>query len=322
MSYRSGCGVWDRVEIQMTQARTLIVGASGQVGTQMLRALGARALATSRVAQEGWLRLDLAELSEVSQAAAVLDAEALDAVYCVGGMTHVDGCEAEPEVAWRTNARGPGVLAAYARGRGLPVVYFSTEYVFDGAADGVGPYAEDAMVHPLSAYGRSKLEGELRVMEAHPEALVLRTTVVYGPDPRQMNYLYALMRNLAAGTTMRVPEDQLSTPTYNRDLIAAALGLVKAGASGVFHVAGPERMGRLAFAREIAERLGLDAGLLEGVSTAALQQAAARPLDAGLSTEKLRRLHPELRMRTLQESLTDCAAELAGFLEQQPSNGR
>jgi hypothetical protein len=66
----------------------------------------------------------------------------------------------------------------------------------------------------------------------------------------------------------------------------------------------------------------LDAGLLEGLSTAALGQAAARPLDAGLATEKLRRLHPELRMRTLAESLTDCIQELSEFLEQQPSSGR
>ena len=319
-------GLGYRVGTQMTPNRALIVGASGQVGTQMLEALGESALATSRVEREGWLRLDLAELSEgVSVVDAVLDGEALDAVYCTGGMTHVDGCEAEPELAWRTNARGPGVLAAYARRRGLPFVFFSTEYVFDGFADDPGPYAEDSRTNPLSVYGRTKLEGEQRVLDAHPEALVLRTTVVYGPDPRQMNYLYALMRNLSAGATMRVPEDQVSTPTYSRDLIAAARGLVRAGATGVFHVAGPERMGRLEFAQEIARRLGLDAGLLEGVSTAELKQAAARPLDAGLATEKLRRFcgdrHLELQMRTVGESLQDCAAELTGFLEQGRGGG-
>jgi dTDP-4-dehydrorhamnose reductase len=281
----------------------------------MLRALGERALATSRVDREGWLRLDLAGLGEgVSGVDAVLDPEPLDAVYCVAGMTHVDGCEAEPELAWRTNARGPGALAAYARRRGLPFVFFSTEYVFDGSRDDPGPYAEDARTNPLSVYGRTKLEGERRVLEAHPEALVLRTTVVYGPDPRQMNYLYALMRNLSGGVKMRVPEDQVSTPTYNRDLVGAALGLVRARAMGVFHVTGPERMGRLEFAREIAGRLGLDAGLLEGVSTADLKQAAARPLDAGLATEKLRRVHPELKMRNLAESLEDCAEELKALL--------
>lgn len=298
----------------MTKSQTLIVGASGQVGTQMMRALGEDALATSRTVREGWLELDLAGLSEVGQAASLLDGKELDAVYCVGGMTHVDGCEAAPEMAWRTNARGPGVLAEYARGRQLPFVYFSTEYVFDGAETSAGPYAEGDRTNPLSVYGKTKLEGEQRVLEGYPEALILRTTVVYGPDPRQMNYLYALMKNLAAGTAMRVPEDQVSTPTYNRDLIAAALGLVRAGASGVFHVAGPERMGRLAFAQQIAQKLGLRSDLLEGVSTAALKQVAARPLHAGLATQKLEESYPELRMRGLAESMSDCAAELEAFL--------
>jgi dTDP-4-dehydrorhamnose reductase len=244
----------------------------------------------------------------------VLDAHALEAIYCVGGMTHVDGCEAAPELAWRTNAEGPGVLAQYARQRGVPYVFFSSEYVFDGAANDPGPYAEEDRTNPLSVYGKTKLEGEQRVLAAHDGALVLRTTVVYGPDPREMNYLYALLRNLSAGKTMRVPEDQLSTPTYNRDLIAAALGLVDAGASGVFHVAGPELLGRLAFARQIAKTLGLDASLLEGAKTAALAQPAPRPLAAGLSTGKLLLHCPALRLRTLAQSLADCLPELQQFL--------
>lgn len=297
------------------ERRALIVGASGQVGTQFMGALGEKAVATSRVAREGWLRFDLAELSEVKGAAAVFDLLQLDAIYCVGGMTFVDGCEAEPEMAQRTNAVGPGVLAAYARERGLPYVYFSTEYVFDGSAEDPGPYAEEARTNPLSVYGKSKLAGEELVLRAHADALVLRTTVVYGPDAREKNYLYSLMRNLAKGMAMKVPEDQVSTPTYNRDLIRAAMGLVEAGAKGVFHVSGPEVLGRLEFARAVAETLGLDAELLEGVSTAALGQTAARPLAAGLATEKLQRLYPELKMRTLAESLDDCAVELRGFLD-------
>jgi dTDP-4-dehydrorhamnose reductase len=303
--------------MKMSEGQALIVGASGQVGTQMLRALGERALATSRGEREGWLRLDLAALTETGQVGALLDGVELGAVFCVGGMTHVDGCEHEPELAWRTNARGPGVLADYACERGLPFVFFSTEYVFDGAATSAGPYAEGAPTHPLSVYGKSKLEGERRVMDSHAEALVLRTTVVYGPDPREVNYLYALMKQLTAGTRMKVPEDQISTPTYNRDLIAAAFGLVRAGAAGVFHVAGPERMGRLRFAQQIAQRLGLRVELLEGVSTEALRQAAARPLDAGLVTSKLEATHPALRMRGLAESLEDCVAELEAFLQEQ-----
>jgi dTDP-4-dehydrorhamnose reductase len=298
----------------MSQAKSLIVGASGQVGTQMLGALGERALATSRVAREGWLQLDVAELAEASQAAALLDAHALDAIYCVGGMTWVDGCEAQPELAQRTNARGPGVLAAYAQQRGVPFVFFSTDYVFDGAKEHPGPYAEDAPAHPLSMYGHSKLEGEQRVLAAYPEALVLRTTWVYGADARQMNSLYSMMRSLVAGKAMQVPVDQVSTPTYNRDLVRVALGLVAARASGLFHVGGPERMGRLEFVQRVARSLGLDARLLHGATTAELNQPAARPLESGLAIGKLAAQYPELRMRTLAEALDDCCAELSAFL--------
>ena len=271
-------------------------------------------LPTTRHEREGWLRLDFGELETVDQAAALLDACALDSVYCVAGMTAVDACEDQPELAMWTNARGPGVLAAYAQRRQVPFVYFSTEYVFDGSPERPGPYPEDAELRALSVYGRSKLAGEEAVLAACAGALVLRTTVVYGPDARQKNYLYSLMRNLTTGTRMRVPMDQISTPTYNLDLIAAAIGLVACGASGIFHVCGPERLGRLEFAEEIAKTLGLDASLLEGVTTAELGQRAPRPLAAGLATTKLQTLYPHLRMRPLAEALSDCAAELEGFL--------
>ena len=302
------------------QARTLIAGATGQVGTQMLRYLTERrgagaALPTTRHQREGWIHLDFAELETVEQAAALFDAYALDSVYCVAGMTAVDACEDEPELAMRTNARGPGVLAAYAQRRKLPFVYFSTEYVFDGSPEHPGPYAEQDALRPLSVYGKSKLAGEEAVCKACACALVLRTTVVYGPDAREKNYLYSLMRNLATGTRMRVPEDQISTPTYNLDLIAAAIGLVQCGASGIFHVCGPELLGRLEFAEAIAKTLGLDASLLEGVTTAELGQRAPRPLAAGLATGKLQSLYPQLRMRPLRQALEDCAAELEAFLQ-------
>jgi dTDP-4-dehydrorhamnose reductase len=287
----------------------LIVGAKGQVGSQLKRALegeGGRVLATAREPQAGWLLLDLAELSEQAQAATLLDGQALDMVLCAGGMTYVDGCEAEPDLAYRTNARGPGVLAGYAKSRGLPFVYYSTEYVFAGREEEPGPYTEASPTEPLSVYGKSKLAGEEQVLSAHPGALVLRTTVVYGPDEQQKNFVYSVMKNLRAGKVMKVAEDQISTPTYNRDLVKATLGLAGAGASGIFHVCGPELMGRLEFARRVAEMLGLDTSLLQGVSTAELAQVAPRPLHAGLAIGKLQRERRDLVMRTVEDSIRDC----------------
>jgi dTDP-4-dehydrorhamnose reductase len=294
--------------------KCLLIGASGNVGTQMLSALGSLALpTTSRGARPGWLEFNLADLCAVSEAAALFDRYDLSGIYCVGGMTWVDGCESQPDLAFRINARGPGVLAAYAYARRLPFLYLSTEYIFDGAASDPGPYTETAAPNPLSVYGKSKLEGEQRVLAAHPGALILRTTIVYGPDPGAKNYVYSLLRALSAGKEMSVPEDQVSTPTYNRDLVRAALGLTAAGATGILHVCGPELLGRLEFARMVAKKFDLPARLLKGVSTAALGQAAPRPLAAGLLTEKLQREYPNLVMRSVSASLDDCRTELDQF---------
>ncbi|HZL26436.1 MAG TPA: sugar nucleotide-binding protein [Acidobacteriaceae bacterium] len=310
---------------EQTISSTLVVGATGQVGLQMVKALESRGrgvIPTARAPKDdGWLQLDLGELEAGPQAAALLDEHSLDAVLCVAGMTHVDGCESEPDRAYRVNARGPAVLAAYARRRALPFVYFSTDYVFDGLRENPGPYGEDASPNPLSVYGRSKLMGEREVLDAHPDALVVRTTVVYGPDDRRMNYTCSLMRNLANGTAMRVPQDQISTPTYNRDLAQTTLALVAAGARGVFHVAGPELMDRLEFAQRVAETFALDTSLLQGVSTAELGQAAPRPLWSGLATNKLTGMFPRFRMRSLTESLQDCEAELRAFINDERRPG-
>ena len=294
--------------------RSLVIGASGQVGTQLLAALEesgpGRSLPTSRTEREGWLTLDLADPASVAQAAAQLNRFDLDAIYCLGSMTNVEACESEPEAAMRANADGPGLLAGYARRRDLPFVYLSTEYVFPGTPGMAGPYKEDSPTYPLNRYGESKLAGERAVLAAHPKALVLRTTVVYGVDAREKNYLYAVIRNLEAGRVLRVPEDQISTPTYNRDLAAMCIDLVAAGGNGVLHVCGPQCMSRMAFAQEVATRFGLDGSLLRGVPTTKLGQVARRPLTAGLDCSTLTRCYPQFRMRTLEEGLTDCLARL------------
>ncbi len=315
------------IEPRVDRTRTLLVGAHGQVGAQMFRFLGERdgwdtVLPTSRSKRDGWLELDLAEVASAEQVERLLDDYEIGQIQCIAGMTNVDACEASGELAHRINARGPGALATYAQRHGIRFIYFSTEYIFDGSTECPGPYAEESPANPLNVYGASKLAGERAVLDACADALVLRTTVVYGPDAGEKNYLYSVMRHLVQGASMRVPEDQVSTPTYNRDLILAASGLAEVGASGVFHVCGPEVLGRLAFARAIAEALGLDAGLLHGVSTEMLRQPARRPLAAGLATTKLQNLYPHLRMRSVAEAIEDCSSELRAFLDTEAESKR
>ncbi|HVZ83474.1 MAG TPA: SDR family oxidoreductase [Terracidiphilus sp.] len=287
--------------------RSLIVGASGQVGAQIVEALGSgSSIATSRnAAMPGAMQLDLSALSLESSLGLICQHE-LDAVYCVGGMTDVDRCEAESQLAMKTNCDGPGFLAAAAATRSLPFVYFSTEYIFDGVN---GPYSEDAPANPINAYGQSKWQGEQAVRDAHPSPLIIRTTVVYGPDPGERNFLYRLRNTLRKGQKICVPFDQISTPTYNRDLAKNVLALVNAHASGVFHVCGPERVSRFEFSRQAAALMGLNKSLIIGVPTLELAQKAPRPLNAGLRTEKLWGHKAHFPVRTLAEVLCNWMAK-------------
>jgi dTDP-4-dehydrorhamnose reductase len=282
--------------------RILVAGASSQVGTQMIRILpSGSAIPTSRHAkQPGWTTLDLGTVAQAEADELVRRFE-IETIYCIGGMTNADGCESSPELARRINCEGPAILAAAAAKRGARFVYFSTDYVFNGRN---GPYAENAPGDPICAYGRSKWLGELAVQDAHPAALVIRTTGVYGPDPNGRNFLCSLRRGLAGTKPFRVPDDQIYTPTYNLDLASAVVALAESGARGVFHVVGPDLVSRLEFARRAATVMGLDPANLSGVSTAELAQTAARPLQAGLLTGKLAGHLPRLRMRGIEEGVS------------------
>lgn len=264
--------------------RALVIGASGQVGaalTARLRARGHHATGThARVEAPGTVHLDLADHAAVARA---IDASEPDWVFCPAGLSFVDYCEDHAGEAFALNRDAPAAAAAAAAKRRAGFVYYSTEYVFDGTR---GPYAEDDPVCPISVYGRSKAEGERRVAEENGRAIIVRTTVVYGPEPQGKNFVYQLLRRARAGERMTVPADQRSSPTFNVDLAAACVELAERDITGCFHLAGPAVLDRYAFARLACEVFGLDPAFIEPVSTAALRQRAARPLDAGLRIDR------------------------------------
>ncbi|MBI4637629.1 MAG: dTDP-4-dehydrorhamnose reductase [Candidatus Rokubacteria bacterium] len=266
--------------------RALVIGASGQVGAALSARLTDRqheVVGThSRVPQPGTRLLDLTAAAATERLIAETEP---DWVFCPAGLTLVDYCEDHPDEAFRVNRDAPAVAAREAARHGAGFVYYSTEYVFDGKS---GPYAEDDPVHAVSVYGQSKLGGERLALEANPRALVIRTTVVYGPEPQGKNFVYQLLRRARAGERMTVPADQRSSPTYNADLAAATVELAERGHAGVLHVAGVEVLDRYAFARLACEVFELDPGFLTPVTTAALGQRAARPLMAGLRVDRAR----------------------------------
>ncbi|MGH7324865.1 MAG: SDR family oxidoreductase [Candidatus Rokuibacteriota bacterium] len=268
--------------------RALVIGASGQVGAALHARLAARGHSVigthDRVPQPSTRPLQITDAAATEK---LIAETASDWVFCPAGLTHVDYCEDHPDEAVRVNCDGPAVAARAAARRRAGFVYYSTEYIFDGRS---GPYAEDDPPHPISVYGRSKLEGERAVSDANPHALVLRTTVVYGPEPQGKNFVYRLVRQARTGERVTVPADQRSSPTYNQDLAAAVVELAERGVSGVLHVAGPMVLDRHAFALVACDVFGLDRSLMVPVATAELGQRAARPLNAGLRVNRARAL--------------------------------
>lgn len=234
-----------------------------------------------------WTALDLAGADAINDA---LASARPDAVINAGAMTNVDACETRRDAALAANGEGPRALAEACVRLGATLVHISTDYVFPGSDANPGPYLESASTQPINYYGESKLAGEIAVRETCADTtpwLVARTALVYGHVPGgRTNFVKWLAGELKAGRRVRIVSDQYNTPTLADDLAGALLRLLQRGATGMIHVAGPELLGRHEWAVAIAQHYGLDAGLIDVVSTAELRQPAARPLRSGLRTER------------------------------------
>ncbi len=201
----------------------LVTGASGMLGTDLVAALGGRDVTALTRGQ-----------LDITDAAAVRDAVAgHDVVLNVAAYTDVDGAETHEDDARAVNADGAEHVAEAAAQHGARMVQFSTDYVFDGTA--TTPYPEDAPRNPMSAYGRTKAEGEERVLAAHPAgATIVRTAWLYGRNGK--NFARTMLRLADERETLSVVIDQIGQPTWSVDLARQTVALLDAGApSGIYH---------------------------------------------------------------------------------------
>jgi dTDP-4-dehydrorhamnose reductase len=194
--------------------RILITGVTGQVGGALHDAL--RPSATVIGADRSML-----DLSQPEKIASVLGRCAPDLILNPAAYTAVDRAEDERELAFRVNAEAPGAIAQWAASHGVPVVHFSTDYVFDGT--GSRPWREDDPTGPLSVYGASKLAGELEVRAAAGPHLIVRTSWVYAATGS--NFLQTIVRLAQERAELRIVADQFGAPTSAR-LIANAVSTI------------------------------------------------------------------------------------------------
>jgi dTDP-4-dehydrorhamnose reductase len=212
-----------------------------------------------------------------------------DVILNPAALSSVEACEARRDEAWRANVAGPRHLAQVARGRGAHLVQVSSDYVFPGDDAQPGPYAEDDPPRPINHYGATKRAGEEAVAQTcggETPYTIVRTALVYGPSGRR-DFVTQVVRELVAGRRVRAL-DQVNTPTLVDDLADALCWIAEHQTGGVYHVAGPDVIGRYEWALAIAERFGLDATQIERVRLEAPNRTTPRPRLSGLRCERWR----------------------------------
>jgi len=263
--------------------RLLVLGGSGQLGTQ-LRTLalppGVELVAPDRSA---------VDLGDAAAIARLVAAEPWSAVINAAGYTNVDRAESEEDRAFAINAEAAANVASETGKRGMPVIYVSTDYVFDGSKG--APYVETDAAAPLNAYGRSKLAGERLVAAANPRHVILRTAWLF--SAQGSNFVRTILRLAQERERLTVVADQVGCPTAACDLAEACLAIAlhcaadpDRAAYGTFHFAGAEAVTWFDFAKAIVAQARDRLSRLPDVvptTTAQYGNPTVRPADSRLN---------------------------------------
>jgi len=254
----------------------MITGANGQLGRDLVRECARRGIA---VAASDLPRLDICDLAAVREA---LAAERPDALVNCSAYNAVDRAESDFEQARLVNAAGPGNLALAAEESGIPLMHFSTDFVFDGEKG--EPYTIDDQPHPVNRYGESKLLGERAVAKACGRAFVVRLSWVFGSG--NVNFVKKILHWAAGRDVLRVVDDQISRPAYTVDLAPLILDLLDSRAFGLYHLANSGICSRYEWACRIVRLSGLSTKV-EQAKSAEFETAARRPRFSALDLSSI-----------------------------------
>jgi dTDP-4-dehydrorhamnose reductase len=210
-----------------------------------------------------------------------------DLIANAAAYTDVDGCEIHQKEARAVNVEAVETLVGICRKLKIRLIQLSTDYVFDGEN---GPYAEEDPPHPVSYYGKTKLESEQAIRSSGIDFLIVRTNVLYGWGKKvKPNFLLWLLEKLSGGEKIGIVTDQLNNPTLVDNLSSCILEMAERNLTGTFHVGGTEYLSRYDFALQVADKFDFDKSLISSVRTTLLAQPAQRPHRGGLKIEKARK---------------------------------
>jgi len=283
--------------------RVLITGAFGQLGFALSQTLSEKydVIRTDILIPSGQIGIRLNIQNQVYLKEVIVSTSP-DLIINLAAMTHVDGCELNPELAGEINIAGVQHLCDTFNGK---IIHMSTDYVFDGKN---GPYSEDDLVCPISVYGETKLASERILLNHDPDHLVIRGNVLYDESPfTKASFLNWVVNSLRDNQEIRVVDDQFNNPTWTGSMADIIELCIQNSVSGVVHWGDSDHLNRFDFAKMIAEKYELKSSLIKPISTEELSQVAQRPLKSGLVTDKLVE-----RLNVVPPTIDDCLNAILG----------
>jgi len=283
--------------------RILITGAFGQLGHALQSVLSRKSnyelICTGRKIKKGQEGIPLDIRNQVALKE-IINTTAPDILINLAAMTNVDACELNPKLAGEINVAGLQHICDSFKGK---IIHLSTDYVFDGTS---GPYKEDDPLNPISIYGKTKLASEHILLEKDIKNLVIRGNVLYDYSPHtSASFLNWVVSSLKNNQEIKVVEDQFNNPTWTRSMSDIIELSIENDLEGIIHWGDSVHISRYEFAKLIAKKFSLNDSLIKPVLTSQLNQPARRPLQSGLSTEKLVNM-----LDIIPPSIDDCLDEI------------
>lgn len=256
--------------------KILVTGVKGQLGYDVVQEGEKRGL------EMFGTDVDSMDITDAGQVRKVMEAYKPDGVIHCAAYTAVDAAEEHQEICRKINVNGTRNIAEVCRDMDIPLMYFSTDYVFDGQGENF--WKEDDERQPLNVYGQMKYEGELAVQELVQKYFILRISWVFGVNGS--NFIKTMLRLGKERGAVGVVSDQMGSPTYTYDLAKLVLDMFQTDKYGVYHVTNDGICSWYEFACEIFKQAGMDVKVTP-LTTAEYPAKAARPLNSRMSKDKL-----------------------------------
>ena len=278
--------------------KVLVFGGSGLVGSRIRHLLEVKyqIFAPSR------LQVDVGNKKQIEQ---IINKLKPNYIIYATGLSSLDQAEQHPKLAYLLNAKEPAFIAKFAAFIGTPILYFSTDAVFDGSKSNA-PYLETDKANPLSEYGNSKLLGEQMVMNASKRNCIARVIMVYSPEiTKRKRFVQIALETLKKGEKFYGVLDQVVNPIYVDDIVSSIDLLIESGSYGIYHLGARDYVTNYEFVKKLAKAFNLNEDLVTGITLKEFSKEKCAPRNkfCWLETSKFRKKFGEKILHSVDEGI-------------------